>query len=257
MNTHIQNRIPFYQFLNLPNKLTLIRVMIVPVLVVVLLTKLSDWLALAIFLAAALTDFADGYLARSRKQITILGKLMDPIADKLLIAGALISLVELGRVHAWIVVVIVGREFAVNGLRAVAASQNIVIPAGQLGKIKMVAQIVTVSLLIFNIGSFKLTDRAFAKLRNEQIPQEVLVKLESLRNRDYTFKDRFVVALENTIGQELTQQYKTQILQRAALHIWIYRINLSGIVLWLTAFITVWSGVDYFIEGLKRIDFSV
>jgi len=246
-----------YQLLNLPNKLTLTRVLIVPVLVVVLLTKLSDWLALAIFLAAASTDFVDGYLARSRKQITVLGKLMDPIADKLLIAGALISLVELGRVHAWIVVVIVGREFAVNGLRAVAAAQNIVIPAGKLGKIKMVAQIITVSLLIFNIGSFKLTERSFAKLSAEQIPREILVKLESLKNHEYTFEDQFVIALERTIGKEQSQQYKFQITQHAALHIWIYRINLSGIVLALTAFITVWSGIDYFVEGLKRIDMSL
>jgi CDP-diacylglycerol--glycerol-3-phosphate 3-phosphatidyltransferase len=256
MNTHIQNRIPFHKLFNLPNKLTLTRVLIVPVLVVVLLTKLSDWLALMIFLAAALTDFADGYLARSRKQVTVLGKLMDPIADKLLIAGALISLVELGRIHAWIVVVIVGREFAVNGLRAVAASQNIIIPAGQLGKIKMVAQIVTVALLIFNIGSFKLTDRSFVKLRNEHIPKEILVKLEPLKHREYTFKAQFVTALEYTLGPELTQQYQTQILQHAAIYIWVYRFNLSGIVLGLTALITVWSGVDYFIEGLKRIDFS-
>jgi CDP-diacylglycerol--glycerol-3-phosphate 3-phosphatidyltransferase len=246
-----------HQLLNLPNKLTLTRVLIVPVLVVVLLTKLNDWLALTIFLVAALTDFADGYFARSRKQITVLGKLMDPIADKLLIAAALISLVELGRVHAWIVVVIVGRDFAVNGLRSVAAAQNIVIPAGKLGKIKMVAQIITVSLLIFNIGSFKLTEHSFTKLNTEQIPQEILVKLESLKNQDYTFKEQFVTALEQTIGKEQTQQYKSRILQHAALHIWIYRINLSGIVLWLTAIITVWSGVDYFVEGLKRIDISL
>lgn len=140
--------------LNLPNKLTLIRVAIVPVLVVVLLTKLNDWLAVAIFLAAALTDFVDGYLARARKEVTVFGKLMDPIADKLLIAGSLISLVEIGRAPAWLVVIIVGREFAVNGLRAVAASQNIIIPAGSLGKAKMVAQVIAVPLLILNVHGF-------------------------------------------------------------------------------------------------------
>lgn len=142
--------------LNLPNKLTLIRVLIVPVLVVVLLTKLNDWLALAIFLAAAITDFADGYLARSREQITVLGKLMDPIADKLLIGGALISLVEIDRAPAYLAVIIVGREFAVNGLRAVAAAQNIVIPAGRLGKIKMVAQVVAIAFLILYIPVYQL-----------------------------------------------------------------------------------------------------
>lgn len=242
--------------LNLPNKLTLTRVLIVPVLVVVLLTKLSDWLALAIFLAAASTDFVDGYVARRRKQVTVLGKLMDPIADKLLIAGALISLVELGRVHAWLVVVIVGREFAVNGLRAVAASQNIVIPAGKLGKIKMVAQIIAVSLLIFNIGSFKLNDRAFKQIRQENIPPAVLAQLELLKGQEYMFEDQLVTALEQTLGKEPTQQYKFQIAQDAALHILVYRINLGLTVLWLTAIITVWSGVDYFVEGLKRIDIS-
>jgi CDP-diacylglycerol---glycerol-3-phosphate 3-phosphatidyltransferase len=148
---------------NLPNKLTLIRVLIVPVLVVVLLTQLSDWLALGIFLLAAATDFVDGYLARKRKQVTVLGKLMDPIADKLLIGGALISLVELGRAPAYLVVIIIGREFAVNGLRSVAAAQNKVIPAGQLGKYKMVAQVVAVAFLILNIhlytfnGGYSLT----------------------------------------------------------------------------------------------------
>jgi hypothetical protein len=120
-----------------------------------------------------------------------------------------------------------------------------------------VAQIITVSLLIFNIGSFKLTEQSFGKLKNEQIPQEILVKLEALKNHEYTFEAQFVTALERTIGKEQTQQYKFQILQLAALHIWIYRINLSGIVLALTAFITVWSGVDYFVEGLKRIDMSL
>ena len=143
-----------HHILNLPNKLTLIRVLIVPVLVVVLLTKLSDWLAVAIFLAAAFTDFADGYLARSRKQITVFGKLMDPIADKLLIAGSLISLVEIGRAPAWLVVIIVGREFAVNGLRAIAASQNVIIPAGALGKVKMVAQVIAVPFLILDVHAY-------------------------------------------------------------------------------------------------------
>jgi CDP-diacylglycerol--glycerol-3-phosphate 3-phosphatidyltransferase len=175
--------------LNLPNKLTLIRVGIVPVLVVVLLTKFSDWLAVFIFLIAAVTDFADGYLARSRKEVTVFGKLMDPIADKLLIAGSLISLVEIGHAPAWLVVIIIGREFAVNGLRAVAASQNVIIPAGPLGKAKMVAQVIAVPLLILNVQ-----------------------------------------ALGNDIGY---------------------------LVLWVTMLLTVWSGVDYFVNGLKRIDFSL
>jgi CDP-diacylglycerol--glycerol-3-phosphate 3-phosphatidyltransferase len=183
--------------LNLPNKLTLIRVLIDPVLVVVLLTKLNDWLALGIFLAAAITDFVDGYLARAREQITVLGKLMDPIADKLLIGGALISLVEIDRAPAYLAVIIVGREFAVNGLRAVAAAQNIVIPAGKLGKIKMVAQVVAISFLILHIQLYQL-------------------------------------------------RWGT----------WTHELTLGYLALWVAAIFTVISGVNYYIEGLRRIDMS-
>jgi CDP-diacylglycerol--glycerol-3-phosphate 3-phosphatidyltransferase len=183
---------------NLPNKLTLIRVLIVPVVVVVILTKFNDWVALTFFLLAAATDFADGYLARSREQITVLGKLMDPIADKLLVGGTLISLVEIGRAPAWLVVVIVGREFAVNGLRAVAAAQHIVIPAGALGKAKMVAQVVAIALLIVHVPLYNVAFRGAS-----------------------------------------------------------YEVTAGYILLWIAGILTVFSGVDYYIQGLKRIDMSV
>jgi CDP-diacylglycerol--glycerol-3-phosphate 3-phosphatidyltransferase len=137
---------------NLPNALTLLRIFLVPFLVVVLLTKFEgrEIVALAIFLLATATDFFDGWLARRRREITTLGALLDPIADKLLISAAFISLVEVGLAPAWMVVVVVGREFAVTGLRSIAAGQGILISASGWGKAKMASQITAVSLLILS-----------------------------------------------------------------------------------------------------------
>ena len=143
---------------NLPNSLTLFRIFLVPFLVVVLLTKFSgrEYAGLAIFLVAAITDFFDGFIARRRNQMTRLGALLDPIADKLLMSAAFISLVELQYAKAWMVVIIIGREFAVSGLRAIAAQQGVTIAASPLGKTKMVAEVVAVSLLILGheLGEF-------------------------------------------------------------------------------------------------------
>jgi len=141
---------------NLPNFLTLLRIFIVPLLVVVLLTPFSEsWfglprhiLGVTLFLGAALTDYLDGYFARSRGQVTRLGQLLDPIADKLLISAALISLVENQLAPAWAVVIIIGREFAVTGLRSIAATDGVVIAASKMGKFKMLLQVLTVALLI-------------------------------------------------------------------------------------------------------------
>jgi CDP-diacylglycerol--glycerol-3-phosphate 3-phosphatidyltransferase len=139
--------------LNLPNALTLSRIFLVPFLVVVLLTKFDgrEIVGLIIFLTATATDFLDGWLARRRGEITTLGTLLDPIADKLLISAAFISLVELGLAPAWMVVVVVGREFAVSGLRAIASGNGLVIPASSWGKAKMFTEILAVSLLILAI----------------------------------------------------------------------------------------------------------
>lgn len=149
--------------LNLPNWLTLLRIFLVPFLVVVLLTKFDfrEVLGLAIFWIAAITDFFDGWFARRRQEVTRLGTLLDPIADKLLTSAAFISLVDLGVAPAWTVVVIVGREFAVSGLRSIAASRGIVIPASPLGKFKMFTQIVAISLLIvsFRFGRLYTTSQ--------------------------------------------------------------------------------------------------
>ncbi|MBV9242346.1 MAG: CDP-diacylglycerol--glycerol-3-phosphate 3-phosphatidyltransferase [Acidobacteria bacterium] len=142
--------------MNLPNYITIGRIVVVPLLVVALLTPVAEStfgisgyaLGIVLFLAAALTDIFDGYLARRRNQVSTLGKFLDPIADKLLIASALIVLVERHLAPSWAVVVILGREFIITGLRSVAASEGIVIAAQGLGKIKMWAQCVAVVALL-------------------------------------------------------------------------------------------------------------
>ncbi len=137
---------------NLPNSLTTFRIFLVPVLVVVLLTKFEGkeiW-AVAIFLVAASTDALDGYLARLRGQVTALGTLLDPVADKLLVSAALISLVEEGLAPAWMVVIIVGRELAVSGLRSLASQRGIQIAASVWGKFKMISQVLAIVLLILD-----------------------------------------------------------------------------------------------------------
>ncbi len=139
--------------MNLPNALTLLRIFLVPVMVVVLLTRSRTeaglLLGAGIFGLAVLTDYLDGYLARRRNEVTRVGILLDPIADKLLTAAAFISLVEMGAVPGWMVMIILGREFAVTGLRNIAAGRGVLIPASGLGKGKMVSQVVAIFLLLF------------------------------------------------------------------------------------------------------------
>jgi len=133
--------------MNLPNSLTLSRIFLVPIVVAVLLTKdIPNWTfwGASLFLVTALTDLLDGYLARRRKQVTTLGRLLDPIADKLLISSALISLVYLHMVPAWMVVIIIGREFVVSGMRSIAAHEGFSINVSTLGKGKMVTQVAAI-----------------------------------------------------------------------------------------------------------------
>ena len=143
--------------MNLPNTLTLVRIFLVPLLVVVLLTQVAgreifgvpkELLGAAIFGIASITDWLDGYLARRRRQVTWLGQVLDPIADKLLTSAAFISLVQLGLAPAWMVALIIGREFAITGLRSLAYTKGITIPASRLGKIKMASQVTAILLLI-------------------------------------------------------------------------------------------------------------
>jgi CDP-diacylglycerol--glycerol-3-phosphate 3-phosphatidyltransferase len=141
--------------LNLPNVLTVLRIMLVPVLVVALLgnTPSGDVLAAFVFALASLTDFVDGYLARARDSITTFGKLMDPLADKLLIVGALLSLVSLHRLEGWVAMVIIARELAVTVLRANAGQSGVVIEASMFGKVKTCVQIAAILAVIAVHGS--------------------------------------------------------------------------------------------------------
>ena len=143
--------------MNLPNALTLVRIFLVPLLVVVLLTEFAgrqifgmpkELIGAVIFGVASITDWLDGYLARRRRQVTWLGQVLDPIADKLLTSAAFISLVQLGLAPAWMVALIIGREFAITGLRSLAYTKGITIPASPLGKIKMGSQVTAILLLI-------------------------------------------------------------------------------------------------------------
>lgn len=211
--------------MNLPNSLSLLRIFFVPLLVAALVQqdlftlelggwRLSNvWLALAIFLAAAATDLLDGYLARRWKQVTTIGMLLDPIADKLLISAALISLVEVRVVPGWIVILVVAREFAVSGLRSIAAAEGYTIKASDLGKTKMVSQVAAVSVLMLSMrhpvlhlpgmalmwgvvffsllsaGSYfrkfwrKIDERTKSRRRRELLLLEKRRKLEALRQR--------------------------------------------------------------------------
>jgi CDP-diacylglycerol---glycerol-3-phosphate 3-phosphatidyltransferase len=147
--------------LNVPNVLSICRILLVPPLVVVLLTKFEgkEFVGLGLFLLAALMDVLDGFLARRRQQVTRLGTLLDPAADKILISAAYISLVELDPqvVPAWMVVVIIAREFAVTALRSFAAAEHLIIASGLSGKIKTIVQVISIALLIIynQLGEFR------------------------------------------------------------------------------------------------------
>lgn len=152
--------------MNLPNKLTVFRmILIVPFLVMLLGGNVgwfeswgpyTDYIALAIFLIASVTDWIDGKIARKYNLITNFGKLMDPIADKLLVCSAMIALVELERIPAWVVIILIGREFLISGFRLVAATQDVVIAAGYWGKIKTTMQMLMVSLMILNLPGLQV-----------------------------------------------------------------------------------------------------
>ncbi|HEY1497190.1 MAG TPA: CDP-diacylglycerol--glycerol-3-phosphate 3-phosphatidyltransferase [Candidatus Solibacter sp.] len=148
--------------MNLPNALTILRIFFVPLLVAALVQEnvgfqigtvkvTNEWLSLAIFLVAAATDLLDGYLARRWKQVTTIGTLLDPIADKLLVSAALISLVQVRSLPGWMAVMIIGREFAVSGLRSIAAAEGYTIKASDLGKTKMFCQVVAISVMLLAV----------------------------------------------------------------------------------------------------------
>ncbi len=139
--------------MNLASILTLSRIFLVPVFLTLLLENVPHgaYWATVVFIIAAITDGLDGYAARVRKEVTRFGQLLDPVADKLLVSSAIIALVELGQVSAWIAVIILGREFAVSGLRLLVAAEGVVIPASNWGKLKTVSQVVAIAALLINI----------------------------------------------------------------------------------------------------------
>lgn len=146
--------------MNLPNKLTLARVIMIPFFVVFMLTDLggsaSKWIALAIFIVASLTDLLDGHIARKYNLVTNFGKFMDPLADKLLVCAAMICLVEMGRLPAWIVIVIISREFIISGFRLIASDNGRVIAASYWGKFKTTFQMLMICLMIADIAAIRL-----------------------------------------------------------------------------------------------------
>ena len=144
--------------MNLPNKLTILRVLMIPFFVLFMLWDITGaadkWIAAAIFIVASLTDMLDGKIARKYNLVTNFGKFMDPLADKLLVSAAMICLVEMGRLPAWMVIVIISREFIISGFRLIASDNGVVIAASYWGKFKTVFQMAMIIVLIFNFGGF-------------------------------------------------------------------------------------------------------
>lgn len=155
----VENAPPEAYKINLPTKITLLRMLLVPFLLAFLIapSRVNALMAALIFAGAALTDWLDGHLARSTKQVTTLGKLLDPIADKILLAAGLIPLVGLGRVPAWMAAVMLIREFAVSGLREIAAAEQVIIHASPMAKAKTVLQLGAILLLILNYQTWPLS----------------------------------------------------------------------------------------------------
>ncbi len=153
--------------MNLPNKLTVFRVILIPFFITVLMTNCagerSNWIALAIFIIASLTDMLDGKIARKYNLVTNFGKFMDPLADKMLVCSALICLTAMGKIPAWMVIVIVARDFVISGFRLVAVEQGKVIAANYWGKFKTAAQMVMICLVVadIKIGAVKMITEAF------------------------------------------------------------------------------------------------
>ncbi|MBU5437645.1 CDP-diacylglycerol--glycerol-3-phosphate 3-phosphatidyltransferase [Tissierella sp. MSJ-40] len=178
--------------MNLANKITLIRVLLVPVFMVVfyLDSAYSTYIAAAIFIIASLTDTLDGYIARSRNMVTNFGKFVDPLADKVLVSAALISLVELGKIPGWIVVVIIAREFTITGFRVIAASEGITIAASPLGKFKTITQLIAIIALLINNFPF-----SYISLPFDLIMLYVSLFFTIISGIDYIYKNKHVLRI--------------------------------------------------------------
>ncbi|PAB61208.1 CDP-diacylglycerol--glycerol-3-phosphate 3-phosphatidyltransferase [Anaeromicrobium sediminis] len=176
--------------MNLANKLTIVRIFLVPVFMIFLLNEIpyGVYIAAFVFTAAAITDTLDGYIARSRNQVTKFGKFMDPLADKLLVTAALVCLVQMNQLPAWIVVIIISREYAISILRAVAASEGIVIAASIYGKLKTVSQIVAIIAILLDNYPFSLIGFPFST-----IALWVAVILTIISGVDYIYLNRHIL----------------------------------------------------------------
>lgn len=197
--------------MNLANRITLARIFLVPVIMIFLLIQfdfghlrfgsvnlsISELIATLVFVLAAATDGLDGYIARKNQIVTNFGKFLDPLADKLLVTAALISLVEMQRLEAWIAIVIISREFAVTGLRLIASSEGIVIAASPLGKIKTITQIVALVSLMLNNIPFSIVQIPFADFA---IGLAVIVTVWS--GVDYFYKNRHVISFHGANRQK-------------------------------------------------------
>lgn len=176
--------------MNLANKITLLRVLMIPIFMIVLFSNFnnSNYIAALIFAIASATDGLDGYIARSRNQITTFGKFIDPLADKLLVSTALISMVQLGKVPAWVVVLIIAREFTITGFRIIAASEGITIAASALGKIKTITQLIAIISLLINNFPFKFIEFPF-----DIIMLYISLFFTILSGIDYLYKNKHVL----------------------------------------------------------------
>ncbi|NLY77013.1 MAG: CDP-diacylglycerol--glycerol-3-phosphate 3-phosphatidyltransferase [Tissierellia bacterium] len=176
--------------MNLANKITILRVLMIPIFMLVLLSDLqwNNYIAASIFIIASLTDSLDGYIARSKNQITAFGKFIDPLADKLLVTAALVCLIEMGRVPAWIVIIILAREFTITGFRTIAASQGITIAASPLGKIKTITQLIAIISLLIDNYPFRLINFSF-----DIIMLYISLFFTILSGIDYIYRNRHVL----------------------------------------------------------------
>ena len=182
--------------MNLPNKLTILRVIMIPFFVFFMLVspslvphEVGKWIALVLFCVASITDFLDGHIARKNNLVTNFGKFMDPLADKLLVCSALICFVELDKLPAWMVIIIIAREFIISGFRLVASDNGIVIAASWWGKFKTVSQMIMIILLIANLGGI------FTIL--EQIFMWVALILTVVSLADYIWKNKKVLNMQS------------------------------------------------------------
>lgn len=180
--------------MNLANKITLIRVLLVPIFMVTFYAdfKYSTYIAAAIFIIASLTDTLDGYIARSRNLVTNFGKFVDPLADKVLVSAALISLVEVGKVPAWVVIVIIAREFTITGFRVIAASEGLTIAASSLGKFKTITQLIAIIALLLNNFPFNLMNIPF-----DIIMLYISLIFTILSGIDYIYKNKNILKLDD------------------------------------------------------------